>query len=76
VCRQAVNVFEVATELDGVRDIRRRMEQYNPLCSQMTGSGSCVFAIFADEDAAEACLADLQTAYPTAFICYPCNGIV
>ena len=76
VCAQAINVFEAATELSGVKDIRRRMEQYHPLCSQMTGSGSCVFAIFADEDAADACLADLQTAYPTAFICYPCNGIL
>lgn len=76
VCRQAVNVFESATQLEGVKDIRRRMEQFAPLCSQMTGSGSCVFAIFEDEDAAEACLSDLQKDYPTAFICYPCNGIV
>ena len=76
VCRQAVNVFESATQLEGVKDIRRRMEQFAPLCSQMTGSGSCVFAIFEDEDAAEACLEHLQADYPTAFICYPCNGIV
>ena len=75
VCRQAVNVFESATNLEGVKDIRRRMEQHNPLCSQMTGSGSCVFAIFEDEDAAEGCLANLQTDYPTAFICHPCDGI-
>ena len=76
VCKQAINVFESATELEGVKDIRRRMEQYQPLCSQMTGSGSCVFAIFEDEDAAEACLENLQADYPTAFICYPCGGIV
>lgn len=76
VCRQAVNVFEAATQLEGVLDIRRRMEQFHPLCSQMTGSGSCVFAIFEDEDAADACLEDLQTDYPTAFLCYPCGGII
>ena len=76
VCAQAINVFESATHLAGVADIRRRMESFSPLCSQMTGSGSCVFAIFEDEDAAEACLADLQADYPTAFICYPCGGIV
>ena len=75
VCRQAVNVFESATRLAGVLDIRRRMEQYHPLCSQMTGSGSCVFAIFEDETAAEACLEDLQKDYPTAFICHPCDGV-
>ena len=76
VCAQAINVFEVATELEGVKDIRRRMAAFQPLCSQMTGSGSCVFAIFEDEDAAEACLENLQADYPTAFICYPCGGIV
>ena len=76
VCRQAVNVFESATNLEGVKDIRRRMEAFNPLCSQMTGSGSCVFAIFENEDDAEACLENLQSDYPTSFICFPCNGIV
>lgn len=75
VCRQAVNVFESATQLAGVADIRRRMEAFNPLCSQMTGSGSCVFAIFEDEDAADACLTELLNDYPTAFICHPCDGI-
>ena len=76
VCAQAVNVFESATELAGVKDIRRRMEQYNPLCSQMTGSGSCVFAIFDNDEAAEACVEDLKKDYPTAFICDPCEGII
>ena len=76
VCAQAVNVFEAATHLEGVADIRRCMEQYAPLCSQMTGSGSCVFAIFTDEEAANACLADLQADYPTAFVCRPCGGVI
>ena len=76
VCAQAINVFESATQLEGVADIRRRMEQFSPLCSQMTGSGSCVFAIFEDEDAARACLSDLQKAYSTAFLCRPCRGVV
>ncbi len=74
VCKQAVNVFEAATLLPGVAYIRKRMEQFHPLCSQMTGSGSCVFAVFEDEDTAEACLADLQKDYPTAFICHPTGG--
>ena len=76
VCAQAVNVFESATRLEGVRDIRRRMEQYHPLCSQMTGSGSVVFAIFREEQAAAACLADLKRDYPTATLCRPCAGVV
>ena len=76
VCRQAVNVFEVATELEGVKDIRRRMETFSPLCSQMTGSGSCVFAIFEDEETATACVEALKKDYPTAFVCHPCEGCV
>ena len=76
VCAQAVNVIEVATELEGVKDIRRRMEAFAPLCSQMTGSGSCVFAIFDNREAAGACLVDLKKDYPTATICQPCAGVI
>ena len=76
LCAQAVNVFEDATKLEGVADIRRRMEAFSPLCSQMTGSGSCVFAIFEDEDTAKACLEELKQTYPTAYICHPCDGCV
>ena len=76
LCQQAINVFESATQLEGVLDIRRRMEAHNPLCSQMTGSGSCVFAVFPDDDTAEACLKDLHADYPTAFICHPCDGVM
>ena len=76
VCAQAVNVFEVATKLEGVADIRRRMERFSPLCSQMTGSGSCVFAIFEDENAANACVEELKKDYPTAFVCPPCDGVI
>ena len=71
VCKQAINVFESATQLEGVKDIRRRMEKYHPLCSQMTGSGSCVFAIFDDSETAHKCLEELEKAYPPAFICVP-----
>lgn len=76
VCGQAINVFEDATDPAGVRDIRRRMEAFNPLCSQMTGSGSCVFAIFEDEATATACLEELKQTYPTAFVCHPCSGVI
>ena len=75
VCAQAINVFESATTLRGVQNIRRRMEEYGPLCSQMTGSGSCVFAIFTDRDSAMDCQLDLHQECSTAFVCRPCNGI-
>ena len=76
LCQQAVNVFEDATNLAGVADIRRKMEAFSPLCSQMTGSGSCVFAIFEDEDTANACVEALKKEYPTAFVCQPCDGVI
>ncbi len=76
VCAQAVNVFEAATHLEGVADIRRRMEAFHPLCSQMTGSGSAVFAVFADDEAAQRCLTALKAHYPTAFVCRPCGGVM
>ena len=76
LCKQAVNVFEDATALAGVKDIRHRMEAFSPLCSQMTGSGSCVFAIFEDEATAQACLAELRKDYPKAFLCQPCDGVI
>lgn len=76
VCQQVANVFEVATELAGVKDIRRKMEAFSPLCSQMTGSGSCVFAIFKEEAAAQACVEALKKDYATAFVCQPCDGVI
>ena len=76
LCGQAINVFDEATELAGVRDIRRRMDGFAPLCSQMTGSGSCVFAIFEDAATAKACVEELKTTYPTAFVCKPCDGVI
>ena len=76
VCEQAVNVFESATRLEGVKNIRRRMEASHPLCSQMTGSGSCVFAVFTNPVAATDCQLALKKDYPSTFVCRPCAGII
>ena len=74
VCQQVYNVFEPATAIPGVMAIRRVMDAYAPLTSQMTGSGSAVFAIFEEEAAAKACRTALAAQFPTAFVCHPCNG--
>ncbi len=74
VCAGVFNVFEPATALDGVTAIRRRMAQFSPLASQMTGSGSAVFAIFDDADRAQACADALAGEFPVAFVCRPCDG--
>ncbi len=74
VCAGVFNVFEPATAIDGVTAIRRRMAQFQPLASQMTGSGSAVFAIFDDAARAQACADALAGEFPTAFVCRPCGG--
>ena len=74
VCAQVCNVFEPATALDGVAAIRRRMAAFSPLVSQMTGSGSAVFAIFEDADRAQLCADALAGKFPTAFVCCPSPG--
>ena len=76
LCKRVENVFEAVVALDGVAAIRKRMEAFAPLCSRMTGSGSAVFAVFAEEEKAATCLADLQRDWPRAFACRPCGGPV
>jgi 4-diphosphocytidyl-2-C-methyl-D-erythritol kinase len=74
VCAGVFNVFEPATAIDGVTAIRRRMAEFSPLASQMTGSGSAVFAIFDNADKAQACADALGRDFPVAFTCRPCGG--
>ncbi len=74
VCAGVFNVFEPATAIDGVTAIRRRMAEFSPLASQMSGSGSAVFAIFDDAARAQACADALAGEFPTAFVCRPCGG--
>ena len=74
VCAGVFNVFEPATALSGVAAIRRRMAQFQPLASQMTGSGSAVFAIFDDAVRAQTCAETLAREFPTTFVCRPCDG--
>ena len=74
VCRQVYNVFESACAIDGVCAIRAQMAAFSPLAAQMTGSGSAVFAVFDDPQAAHACAAALAKEYPVAFVCRPSVG--
>lgn len=66
------NVFETAMALPEVAAIRKAMAEHHPLGSRMTGSGSAVVALFADEDAAVACAADLA-ALGAVYLCRPCS---
>ena len=73
LCQGAANVFEEALDVPGVTAVRRCMDAFAPLCAQMTGSGSAVFAAFSDSAAAQRCLAALQKTWPDSFLCRPCE---
>ena len=75
LCQQAENVFEEAIALPAAAAIRETMERFTPLCSRMTGSGSAVFAVFADDGQAQACATALDALCPTVFLCRPCGGV-
>ena len=61
-------VSETRPELE---DIKTICNQNGALCSQMTGSGSVVFAIAAAYDVAERISNALKPHYPNVFICKP-----
>ncbi len=72
---QFINVFSAATALPGVEQIRRSMLSLGAHAACMTGSGSAVFGVFVDDDAADRCAAALSAQWDTVFVCHPCSGI-
>lgn len=71
VGRTVCNVFEEGMALEAVAAIRAAMRAYQPLGSQMTGSGSAVFALFGEESGAVACARGLSHLGET-YVCRPC----
>ncbi len=67
------NAFEQALALPQVTALLEEMEAFSPLGCRMTGSGSAVFALFADEDAAARCAETLRRECEQVFICRPCT---
>lgn len=65
------NVFEHALALPEVEQLVTAMRAFAPLGCCMTGSGSVVFALFADKAQAEDCAAELQKTYTEVFVCHP-----
>lgn len=63
------NLFEAAVSLPEVEDIKTKMLSYGALSSVMTGSGSAVFGLFADEDSAEKCAEKLAEKGYFAQVC-------
>ena len=68
------NVFEEALALPEVERLVAAITAFSPCGCCMTGSGSVVFALFDDEEAAAHCVGRLQTHEDAAvFSCRPCR---
>jgi 4-diphosphocytidyl-2-C-methyl-D-erythritol kinase len=63
------NLFEQAVKLSEVDDIKASMLEEKALSAVMTGSGSAVFGLFADNDTAESCAEKLKEKGYFAAVC-------
>ena len=63
------NLFEQAVSLSEVDDIKSSMLEEKALSAVMTGSGSAVFGLFADNDTAESCAEKLKANGYFAAVC-------
>ncbi|MFT9056358.1 MAG: 4-(cytidine 5'-diphospho)-2-C-methyl-D-erythritol kinase [Ethanoligenens sp.] len=68
------NVFAKTAPLPAVEAIRTTMHAAGAAGACMSGSGTAVFALFADEVAARRCAASLSGAQITLFICQPIHA--
>jgi 4-diphosphocytidyl-2-C-methyl-D-erythritol kinase len=60
--RDLFNDFEapVLAEFPEIREVRDRLQAFSPEKAMLTGSGASVFALFREESAARACLAEVE----------------
>lgn len=65
------NDFEVALDLEEVKDVKRIMYKCKARGACMTGSGSAAFAIFGNEKKAKKCVDKLKEKYTDVFLCHP-----
>lgn len=64
--KQCLNTFELTEHPDDIEKIKSIMYKYNTLGSLMTGSGSAVFGIFIDKNAAHKACNELKILFPFA----------
>lgn len=68
-CDCCGNIFEQVTTVNDVFDIKKRMIASGAENAVMSGSGSAVFGIFKDSEAAAKCSEKLKNIYPFAVHC-------
>lgn len=66
-----LNDFEIALNLDEIKDVKRVMLKNKALGACMSGSGSAVFAVFNSEKKAQKCCEALKKDYKEVFLCEP-----
>ena len=71
VARCVGNSFEASMALPHTAALTAAMRAHGALAAALTGSGSAVFGLFDDDDAASACAAALRPAYPLTRVCRP-----
>lgn len=65
------NVFEEVLQLPEVKTIKEQMLAWDAKGACMTGSGSAVYGLFDQADAAVNCGEQLRPFYPETFVCQP-----
>lgn len=65
------NDFEVALDLEPVKDVKRIMYKCKASGACMTGSGSAAFGIFTSKRRAQKCIEALKESYKDVFLCHP-----
>lgn len=69
------NAFEIPLALPFTETIANALCEHGALCAALTGSGSAVFGLFADETAAHDAAAFLSETFPETWVCRPCGGV-
>ena len=66
-----LNDFEIALNIEDIKDVKRIMLRNKALGACMSGSGSAVFAVFSKLSKAEKCAEVLRETYRDVFVCAP-----
>lgn len=78
ICIRMYNVFEDVDDrrMRTVSDIKSKLLDYGALGAIMTGTGSAVFGVFANEEQAKAANRDLKAAYKFCCVSKPVSGLM
>lgn len=71
ICARLFNALEYASSCEEIEKIKSELISMGAKSSMMTGSGSAVFGIFDDKQAAEKCCGELSGRYSFAKVCEP-----